>query len=96
MSAAARVDKIRISMHRHVKNFRIVRKFAIQKAEKFLSRIGLIGKHGATHARKADAALEILVCEMRPCLLQKGQSFLAVPDWRKAHSPFSGGRGVWR
>ena len=81
-------------MDGEVKNFRVVREFAIQEAEKVFTRIGLVGKHGAAHASKADAAFEVLVCKMRPCLLQKGQGFLAVTRLGKAYSSFSGVRGV--
>ena len=66
-----------------------MRELAVQEAEKVLRRIRLIGKHRASHACKADVALEILVRDLRHRLFQQRQSFFAVTGLGKAHRSFS-------
>src|SRR5258706_4821290 len=71
--------KVRVSVGRNVKNFRIVRKFPIEDLNSFESRIGLFEVERATYCGDARFELKLFICEARRTLFQKLQSFLAFP-----------------
>ncbi len=66
-----------------VQHFRVIGKFAIQHAQKVFGCVELIFHHGATDARQARAAPEILIAGLRDCLLQQRNRFGATAlAWR--------------
>ena len=86
--------KIRISVHRKIKDIRIVRKFTLQKAQEVDSSFRLANRHRAAHARETGIAFQPRVRIMLRRSLKPGNCLFAMAGLGQIHRLLAGGRDI--
>ena len=83
-------------MHCQVKEVRIARKFAFEKAQEVQRSVGLANRHRAAHARETCIAFQRRVRIMLCRSLQSRKRLLAMAGLGQAHRLLAGSRHIRR